>query len=146
MIVDVKGKEIAEQISEQFPGAVVEASGNSLLVTGESLYSVAQFLKDDPKLSFDFLNTLVGTDYIDYIEVVYILESLQHHHRLFLKARAYDRDNPVLPSVVSLWRGADFQEREVFDLLGITFSGHPNMKRILMWEGFQGHPLRRDFL
>lgn len=146
MTVDLKGQDIAKEIDERFPGAVVKASGNSILVKGEHLYSIAQFLKDTPKLDFDYLNTLIGTDYIDYFEVVYILESLKHNHRLFLKARTYDRGNPTLPSVVSLWRGADFQEREVFDLLGVTFSGHPNMKRILMWEGFEGHPLRRDFL
>jgi NADH-quinone oxidoreductase subunit C len=63
-----------------------------------------------------------------------------------LKARCYDRENPVLPSVVGLWRTADFQEREIYDLLGISFTGHPNLKRIALWEGFEGHPLRKDFL
>ena len=143
---DLDAKEVAKQIGERFPGSVEDASGNSLVVKGESLYQVAQYLKETPKLEFEFLNCLVGTDYMDYFEVVYILESFKHNHRLFLKARAYGRENPALPSVNGLWRGADFQEREVYDLLGVTFTGHPDLRRIALWEGFEGHPLRRDYL
>ena len=146
MTTDLDAKSIAQQIEERFPGAVLEASGTTILIKGQSLFSVAQFLKDTPHLYFDFLNTLVGTDYLDYIEVVYFLESYKHNHKIFLKARAYDRDNATLPSVTPLWKGADLQEREVYDLLGVSFTGHPKMKRIVMWPGFEGHPLRRDFL
>lgn len=146
MTVELKGKDIAQQIEEQFPGAVEESSGNSVIVKADSLLSVAQFLKDTPKLNFHYLNTLTAVDYMDYFEVVYVLESFEHNHRLLLKTRAYGRENPIVPSVVSLWRGADLQEREVYDLMGVTFAGHPKMKRIVMWEGFQGHPLRRDYL
>ncbi len=63
-----------------------------------------------------------------------------------VKARVYGRENPEIPSISHLWRGADFQEREIFDLLGIRFSGHPNLIRIALWESFEGHPLRKDFL
>ena len=146
MTIDLDGKYVAQQISERFPGAVEEVSGNTIVVKGDSLYSIAQFLKDTKNLEFDFLNTVVGTDYLSYIEVVYFLESFKHNHKLILKARAYDRDNATLPSLVGLWRGADLQEREIYDLLGVTFTGHPKMKRIVMWEGFEGHPLRRDYL
>jgi NADH-quinone oxidoreductase subunit C len=75
-----------------------------------------------------------------------MLSSLEHNHSLVIKTRCYDRKNPVLPSVVSLWQGADFQEREIYDLMGIRFEGHPNMKRIFLWEGFAGHPLRKDYM
>ena len=146
MTTDLDGKTVAGQINERFPGAVEEISGSTIVVKGEYLYSVAQFLKETPELDFEFLNTLVGTDYLDYLEVVYFLESFKHNHRLFLKARSYDRDNPTLPSVMRLWKGADQQEREVYDLVGVRFTGHPRMKRIVMWAGFDGHPLRRDFL
>ena len=78
--------------------------------------------------------------------MVYHLTSIEHNHSLVLKTRCYSRDNPTLPSVVGLWRGADFQEREIYDLLGISFEGHPNLRRIALWEGFDGHPLRKDFL
>jgi NADH-quinone oxidoreductase subunit C len=146
MTVDLKAQDIAQQIEGRFPGAVDEASGNSVVVKADSLVSVAQFLRDTPELDFDYLNTLVGTDYLDYIEVVYILESFKHNHRLFLKARTYDRENATLPSVVGLWKGADQQEREVYDLLGVTFTGHPFLKHIVLWDGFDGYPLRRDYL
>jgi NADH:ubiquinone oxidoreductase subunit C len=85
-------------------------------------------------------------DYMDYFEVVYHLISLKHNHSLVLKTRCHDRGKPVVPSVVSLWRSADFQEREAYDLMGIVFDGHPNLRRLLLWEGFAGHPLRRDYL
>jgi NADH-quinone oxidoreductase subunit C len=94
----------------------------------------------------DYLNNLTAVDRLDYFEVVYHLSSLTHNHSLVLKTKCFGRDNPSVPSVVGLWRGADFQEREVYDLMGIAFSGHPNLKRILLWEGYPGHPLRRDYL
>jgi len=79
------------------------------------------------------------------LEVVYHLTSMELNHSLVVKARC-DRDNPEVPSLYSLFRGADYQEREIYDLIGIEFTGHPNMKRLFMWEGFEGHPLRRDYL
>ena len=75
-----------------------------------------------------------------------MLNSLEHNHSLVLKARCHDREDPALPSVVGLWQGADFQEREIYDLMGIRFEGRQNLKRIFLWEGFQGHPLRKDYL
>ncbi len=68
------------------------------------------------------------------------------NHSAILKTRCHTRDEPKVPSVVEVWRGADLQEREVWDLMGVHFEGHPNMKRILLWEEFPGHPLRKDFL
>jgi len=108
--------------------------------------AVVAFLKDTQGLDLDYLNYITAIDYYDHFEVVYQLVSLEHNHSLVLKTRCYRRDNPTLPSVVSLWQGADFQEREIYDLMGIRFEGHPNMKRIVLWEGFQGHPLRKDYL
>ncbi|HIE16858.1 MAG TPA: NADH-quinone oxidoreductase subunit C [Dehalococcoidia bacterium] len=118
----------------------------SVVIHSRSLYQVAEFLKNTPGLDFDYLTNLAAVDYLDYFEVVYHLVSLKHNHSLVLKTRCYDRDKPVVPSVVSLWRAADFQEREAYDLMGIVFQGHPNLKRLLLWEGFVGHPLRRDYL
>jgi NADH-quinone oxidoreductase subunit C len=108
--------------------------------------TVAEYLHSDPDLDFDFLNHITATDYYDYFEVVYLLTSLKYNHQLTLKVRCYDREKPSLPSVYGVWRGADFQEREIFDLLGISFKGHPNLRRIVLWEGFEGYPLRKDFL
>jgi len=109
------------------------------------LLSVATFLKDTPGLDFNYLAAITAVDYYDYFEVVYQLTSLEHNHSLVVKARCYERDNPTLPSMVSLWRGADLQEREIYDLMGISFDGHPNLKRLFLWQGFKGHPLRKDY-
>lgn len=140
------GQEVAKQISEHIPGSVVEFSEAAVIVSAESLFPVAQFLKITPGLEFDYLTGITSVDYLDYLEVVYHLTSIEHNHSLVLKTRCYDRENPSVPSVVSLWRGADFQEREVYDLMGIIFSDHPNLKRLFLWEGFEGYPLRRDYL
>jgi len=139
-------KEAAEKIGEQLPGAVVEYNDTSVLLRSEAILEVCRFLNQTTGLDFDYLVDLTGVDYLDYLEVVYHLLSMRHNHSLVIKTRCYDREQPTVPSVVSVWKGADFQEREVYDLLGIRFDGHPNMKRIFLWEGFQGHPLRRDYL
>ncbi len=146
MTVALSGKEIASKIEGKFPGSVVESSPDNLVVRNDSLPDVARFLKDTEGLDFDFLNFVTATDFYDHFEVVYMLSSLEHNHSLMVKVRCYDRENPSLPSVVGLWQGADFQEREIYDLFGIRFEGHPNLKRIFLWEGFEGHPLRKDFI
>ncbi len=138
--------EVAERIRGQLPEAVVHSDKAVVLVRSESVADVCEFLFQTEGLEFDYLSNLTGVDYLDYIEVVYHLDSLKHNHTLVLKTRCYDREQPTVPSVTPIWRGADFQEREVYDLLGVRFEGHYNLKRIVLWEGFEGHPLRRDFL
>jgi len=143
----LNGEHVAtKEIAEKFPDSVVAADKSAFVVKSKSLYQVAEFLKNAPGLDFDYLTNLVAVDYMDYFEVAYHLISLKHNHSLVLKTRCHDRDKPVVPSVVNLWRSADFQEREAYDLMGIIFDGHPNLKRLLLWEGFVGHPLRRDYL
>ena len=146
MTVSLNSEDVAKKIAEALPDSAVTADGTAVVATSKSLYKVAEFLRDNPEFGFDYLTDLTAVDYLDYFEVVYRLTSLEHNHSLVLKARCYERDEPAMPSVVSLWRTADFQEREIYDLMGITFEGHPNLKRLLLWEGFVGHPLRRDYL
>ncbi len=146
MTVALNCEEVAKKIAEVVPGSVAAADKVTVVVRSKSLYQVAEFLKNTLGLDFDYLNDLTAVDYLDYFEVVYHLTSLKHNHSLVLKTRCYEREKPIVSSVVSLWRAADFQEREVYDLMGITFEGHPNLKRLLLWEGFAGHPLRRDYL
>lgn len=146
MTVALNGEEVAKKINEALPDSVAAADKAAVIVANQSLYQVAQFLKNTAEFEFDYLTNLTAVDYLDYFEVVYHLTSLKHNHSLVLKTRCYDRDKPTVPSVVNLWRAADFQEREVYDLMGITFEGHPNLKCLLLWEGFPGHPLRRDYL
>jgi len=146
MTVSLSGLQVGQELTERFPDAVLEATDKAVLVKVDSLFEVAQHLKDGSEFKFDYLTYITAVDYMDYFELVYQLTSLEQNHTAVIKTRCYDRDNPVAPSIVSLWQGADFQEREIFDLMGITFEGHPNMKRIVLWDGFQGHPLRKDYL
>ncbi len=146
MTTALSGYEIAKQITERFPKVIVDTSDTSVAVNRDSLLTVATFLKAAPGLEFDYLSNMTAIDYYDYFELVYQLVSIKHNHSLILKSRCYGRENPSAPSIVSLYKGADFQEREIYDLMGIRFEGHPNLKHIVLWEGFQGYPLRKDYL
>lgn len=142
----LSGKDIAGQLEEKFPGSIVESGQDCLVVKNEALLDTLRYLKETAGLDFDYLNYVTAVDYYQYFEVVYQLSSLEHNHTTVVKARCYHRVNPSLPSVTGIWQAADFQEREIYDLMGINFTGHPNMKRIFLWEDFQGHPLRKDYL
>jgi NADH-quinone oxidoreductase subunit C len=156
---------------------------HSLLVDADHAFAVAEFLRDEPHLRFDFCSNVTGIDWplkevsekikvkklvdgpdgtpiekdVDevrksltggYLEVVYHLYSMSlKHGPVILRLRTEDRAEGVhLPSLMPLWRSADFQEREIFDLYGIIFDGHPDLRRLLMWEGFEDYPMRRDYV
>jgi NADH-quinone oxidoreductase subunit C len=141
----VSAAEIVSKLEAALPKSVVESSDSTIVVNGESIFKVASFLKTTPELDFNYLNCITAVDYQTYFEVIYNLISLEKNHGFIVKTRLIDREKPELPSVVSLWKGADFQEREIYDLFGISFTAHPNLKRIFLWEGFQGYPLRKDY-
>ena len=117
---------------------------HGFLVKAENLVHFATTIRDE--IGYDYLSSVTGVDYLpdDRMEVVYHAYRSTGGPALIFKVQV-PRDNPVVPSLVSVYPGADFQEREAWDLLGIRFEGHPNLKRILMWEGFEGHPLRKDW-
>ncbi len=146
MTLALSGEEVAAVLEQQYPGSIIETRKDNLLVKSESLFDLVSFLKTKPNLEFNYLSTITAVDYYDYFELVYQLISLEHNHSLVVKTRCYGRDNPTVPSLVALYRGADYQEREIYDLMGISFEGHPNLKRIVLWEGFEGYPLRKDYL
>jgi NADH-quinone oxidoreductase subunit C len=146
MTVAVNTEETGKKIAEAIPGAVVSSDKGSLIVDSKALAQVADFLKNTQGLEFDYLTVLTAVDYLDHFEVIYRLVSLRNNQSLILKTRVYGRENPTVPSVTHVWRAAYYQEREIFDLLGIKFEGHPDLRRLLLWEGFNGHPLRRDYL
>ena len=136
--------DVVKAIATRYPAAIKEIGDEAIIVNRDSLFEVAAFLRDSDEFAFDYLNYLTAVDYYDYFEIIYRITSLKHNHKLVLKTRC-DRENPSIPSVVRLWKSADFQEREAYDLLSIIFEGHPNLKRIFLWEGFQGYPLRKDY-
>lgn len=186
-------EEIKAAIEAAVPNAGLEiinnpspAAQHTLLLKPESALAVAQFLRDDAELAFDFLSNVTGVDWLDkeivekvkvkktvtktvdgveqqveetvdetrkhvepgYLEVVYHLYSIaKKHGPLVLRMRTAGRTGQVeLPSFTPLWRSAEFQEREIFDLYGIVFTGHPDLRRILMWEGFKDYPMRKDYV
>jgi NADH-quinone oxidoreductase subunit C len=107
---------------------------------------VCEHLREDPDLAFDYLECITGVDYPDdkRIVVVYHLFSYRQKHRVVLKA-FLDREDPVMPTLVNVWSVANWQERECFDLIGVLFEGHPDLRRLLMPDDWEGHPLRKDF-
>jgi len=119
-------------------------------VPPERLLEVMRFLYDDQRAKFEQLADLTCVDYLNYPDaedrfaVIYCLLSHTHNHRLWVKVFVNDPD-PKVPSVTSIWKGAEWPEREVFDLFGVTFTGHPDMRRILMPRNFEDHPLRKDY-
>jgi NADH-quinone oxidoreductase subunit C len=145
MTVALSAKKIVSQLDAKFPGIIEEAGAEAVLVKVESLPAVVEYLQTGDGLKFDYFNFVTAVDYYSYFEVVYQLTSTEYNQSIIIKTRCYDRDNPTVPSLTGLYQGADFQEREVYDLMGIKFEGHPNLKRIFLWEGFDGYPLRKDF-
>ena len=114
------------------------------LVPREKLHEVALKLRDEKDLAFDYLFCLTGADFPEYMTVIYHLESTTNGHRMVLRANTADRENPLLDTVCDIWPTADFHEREVYDLLGVRFANHPDLRRLLLWEGW-GYPLRKDY-
>ncbi len=113
----------------------------------DKIVEMARFLRDDPELRYNFLIDITAVDYPKRrprFEVVYHFLSLPFKHRVRLKAPVEEK-YPELPTLVPLWKGANWFEREVWDMFGIRFTGHPDLHRILMYEGFEGHPLRKDY-
>ena len=116
-------------------------------VNRDRISDICRFLHDDPDIYMDYLVDLCGVDYPDRqyrYEVVYNLYSVKHKHRLMLKA-LIPADNPSVDSVVPIWSGANWHEREACDMYGIVFNGHPDLRRILMPDDWEGYPLRKDY-
>jgi len=161
-LLQLDGPTLAQRVSDALPDSVVPAfapplsdSGlknfqdfyqETLWVKAPCIADVAAFLQQDEELDFQYLNAISAIDFVGHFELVYHLTSFRKGHKATMRARLEGREDLTAPSVYHLWRGADFQEREIWDLMGIRFEGHPNMKRIMLWEGFEGHPLRKDFL
>ena len=178
-------EQVKARIEAAAPGAQVEIVPNgspanqpSLLLDRGHARAVAQFLRDDPALAFDYASNVTGIDWPEktikekikvkktvegvekeveevcerktpaYLEAVYHLYSMARKHGpLILRLRTENREDQVtLPSLTPVWRSCEFQEREIFDLYGVHFEGHPDLRRILMWPEFKDHPMRKDYV
>jgi len=147
-----------QRVQEKFSQELIDTHAfrgdETAIIRPGALRAVAQFLKETPELDFNFLMDLTAVDYLNFaggqikkeprFEVVYHFYSLRHNHRLRLKVPV-DEKNTEIDTLSDLWPSANWYEREIWDMFGIRFRGHPNLKRILMYEEFQGHPLRKDY-
>lgn len=152
------------QFGPRIKAKSLEAIDPYIVVEPDDLPDVARFLRDDPQLRFDILNCVSGVDYLEldpkkvakagfepHLEVVYHLHSFTHRHRFVVKVLLPRwKDNkpgelPEVPSLTSIWASANWHEREVYDLSGVHFAGHPELTRILLADDWEGHPLRKDY-
>ncbi len=136
--------QIKTQLESKFPGIALKMVRDTILIDNPSgLVKVAEYLKTD--LGLDYLSSVTAADYLQYLETVYHFYSMAKKiGPLVLRVRV-PRDNPKIPSLVNIYRSAEFQEREAYDTFGITYEGHPDLRRIFMWENFEGFPLRKDY-
>jgi NADH-quinone oxidoreductase subunit C/D len=139
--------ELAGQLNAALGAEAVTAEKEALIVPPDHLLAAARYLRDE--LAYNYLTSATAIDYLgreERFEVAYNLDSIGEEKRetLYLKARVGE-DNPVIPSLVSIWPGAHLQELEMYDLFGLRFTGHPNLRRIFLWEGFAGYPMRKDY-
>lgn len=134
-------------LTDKFPGAVI-AQGNKyveMTVTAESLHETAILLKETREFSFDYLFCLTGVDYPENMGVIYHLESVEHRHVMVLKVRTADRVNPAIDTVSDVWVTAKYHEREAYDLIGIHFNNHTDLRRLFLDDEW-GFPLRKDYV
>jgi NADH-quinone oxidoreductase subunit C len=141
--------EIYHRAKEKFGDRILEIVDKKpdpwMVVDPAALVEVGQYLKDDSATAFDCLSNESGVDYKDRIEVVYHLFSYQHRHQAVLKVKL-PRENPNVATLENVWKSANWMEREIYDLLGVNFEGHSDMRRLLLPEDWVGHPLRKDFV
>ena len=149
----IAAKELADQVKATIEASlgqdVVEEAAAAkyrpmLRIRKDKWPTVVALLKEHEAWRLNYLEMMAGTDYPDYLEVVIFLCSTDLKHEILLKTRT-DRENAEIPSLYSVHPGVNWEEREIYDLLGITFTNHPDLRRIMMWEGFKGHPLRKDY-
>jgi NADH-quinone oxidoreductase subunit C len=139
-----------DKLKEKFPASIQEVKtfrGEvTVTVLKKDLYAICKFLSSDSELQFQFLTDLCGVDFhpkSPRFEVVYLLYSMKNNFRLRLKTKVAEGES--ISSVESIWKAANWLEREVYDLFGIPFTNHPDLRRILLWDGYEGYPMRKDY-
>ena len=140
--------EIHQKLNEKFGdrvGDLSEGVDPSCVVQADAVAEMCEWLRDEPGIDLTSLMCLSGTDDGTKLGVVYNLHSMAHNHRITLKAELEDRETPHVPTVATLFGTADWHEREAYDMMGIVFDGHPDMRRILCPDDWEGYPLRKDY-
>lgn len=140
-------EELKQELSTLLPSVTFDETGKMLtaMVAPEDFLNLMQQLRQTPSLYFDYLFCLTCVDWKDHFMMVYHLESKTHGHTLVVKSKLPDRENASIETVCSIWRTAEFHEREVYDLFGVKFLNHPDLRRLFLDEDWQGYPLRKDY-
>lgn len=138
-------EEIKSPISNLLPSATYDETGEwlNIQIDASEWKQLATFLRNEP-FNFDYLFCLTCIDWKTHFTMVYHLSSTQHRHTIVIKAKT-DRTDPRIDTVSDIWRTAEFHEREVFDLFGVQFINHPDLRRLILTDDFEGYPLRKDF-
>ena len=140
-------EELKTTLESRINGLSLTIEGAVLVVPADQLLAVCKHLRAHEPFVLDYLANLTVVDYPpERIELVYHLYSMAQKHGPVALKTSLPRAHPVVASVTPIWRGAEFQEREAYDLFGVIFDGHPDLRRILMWDGFDGHPMRKDYV
>jgi NADH-quinone oxidoreductase subunit C len=146
-------EEIVEKVKTDQGKAIhaseVNLADSVLFVGAERIHDIAEYLKNDPDLNFDYLSNITGADYLNEereprFEVVYELHSIEKNHSIRIRV-GLDEEDPTIPTVSDLWKGALYPERELFDMFGFNIKGHSNLSRLIMPEEWEGNPLRKDY-
>ncbi len=140
-------EEVQKEITAALPDIKLRRVHDSLLIENpKDLPRVVMFLKQSPKFAFDYLSSITAVDYLTFLESVYHLYSMTRKRGSMTLRVRVQKNNAKIPSLVPVYRSAELQEREAFDTFGIIYEGHPDPRRLFMWEEFEGHPLRKDYL
>ncbi len=144
----MENNKLQELIKSLLPEAEVTEGKQFLTITIDKslLHQLAEKLKESDEIRFDYLFCESAVDYNDHFMMVYHLDSTTHRHQLVLKSKITDRENPEIDSVCDLWETANYHEREIFDLFGIRFIGHPDMRKIFLDNDWVGFPMRKDYV
>jgi len=145
----LNNQELIDRISSWEPSAEFVEEGSQFLnviVLPPSLKTLAKKLREEESALFNFMFCLTCVDYPEHLMMVYHLRSMEHKHEMVLKVRIEDKEDPAVDTLCDIWRTAEFLEREVFDLFGVKFNNHPDLRRILLEDDWQGYPLRKDYV
>ena len=138
-LLDIIEKKFGDKILESSEGMA-----DFIVVEPSALREISFFLRDDERMQFDFLRTLTGVDKIDWIESIFVLLSYTHKHTIMVKVEL-DKKKPSVDTVSDIWKAANWYEREMFDLFGINYNNHPDLRRLMMPDDWVGYPLRKDY-
>lgn len=144
----MSSEEIKQYLASVYPQAVFTDDSKEFVtavIDKADLLTVAKRLKDDAKTQMDFLFCQTAVDFTTHLEVVYHLSSTNYRHNVVLKVKLEDRATPEVTSVYDLWQAAEYYENEIYDLMGIRFTNHPELRRIFLGDEWKGYPLRKDY-